>query len=120
MANHHRGEIEAVLGGQRRTLCLTLGALAELESSFAAHNMSELAHRFASGNLSARDLLVIIACGLRGAGCDISDQEVAAMRVDGGLAGYFDIVSRLLFATFGEAEAAPQNPPRPQDTPGRE
>lgn len=31
MANRHRGEIEAELGGKKRTLCLTLGALAELE-----------------------------------------------------------------------------------------
>ena len=31
MANAHRGEIEATLGGKPYTLCLTLGALAELE-----------------------------------------------------------------------------------------
>ena len=30
MVNPHRGEIEAVLGGVPYTLCLTLGALAEL------------------------------------------------------------------------------------------
>ena len=31
MPNRHRGEIEAELGGERRTFVLTLGALAELE-----------------------------------------------------------------------------------------
>ena len=30
MANPQRGEIEAVIGCERRVLCLTLGALAEL------------------------------------------------------------------------------------------
>ena len=34
MANRHRGEIEAELGGQRYTLCLTLGALAEIEHAY--------------------------------------------------------------------------------------
>ncbi len=36
MPNHHRGEIEAEIGGARRTLVLTLGALAELEAAFGA------------------------------------------------------------------------------------
>ena len=36
MANRHRGEIEADIGGTRRRLVLTLGALAELEDAFGA------------------------------------------------------------------------------------
>ncbi|MBN9013699.1 MAG: gene transfer agent family protein, partial [Rhizobiales bacterium] len=36
MPNRYRGEIDAELGGRRRTLVLTLGALAELEASFGA------------------------------------------------------------------------------------
>ena len=32
MPNVHRGEISALIGGEERTLCLTLGALAELEA----------------------------------------------------------------------------------------
>jgi hypothetical protein len=39
MANRHRGEIEAVLDGRPRTLCLTLGALAELEAAFGAQDL---------------------------------------------------------------------------------
>ena len=42
MANRHRGEI-AVLDGRERTLCLTLGALAELEASFGAEDLVALA-----------------------------------------------------------------------------
>ena len=34
MANAHRGEIEAELSGRTYVLCLTLGALAELEHAF--------------------------------------------------------------------------------------
>ena len=34
MVNRHRGEIEAILDGKSYRLCLTLGALAELEHAF--------------------------------------------------------------------------------------
>lgn len=100
MANRHRGEIDAVLDGKPYTLCLTLGALAGLESAFGDEDMLALATRFETGRISARDCQRILGAGLRGAGFDISDQSVAAMRVEGGAAGYVDIVARLLSATF--------------------
>lgn len=105
MANIHRGEIEAEVGGRRRTLVLTLGALAELESAFGANDLAALAERFGSGRLSARDLVRIVAAGLRGAGEAVSDDEVAAMTIDGGASGYVKLAADLLAATFGEAGA---------------
>ena len=51
MANRHRGEIEAEIGGARRTLVLTLGALAELESAFGADDLVALAERFGTGRM---------------------------------------------------------------------
>jgi hypothetical protein len=101
MPNLHRGEIEACLDGKPHRLCLTLGALAELESAFGHTDMLALAERFQSGRLSARDAQLIIGAGLRGAGHDIADAAVAAMQADGGAAGFVDIVARLLAATFG-------------------
>lgn len=106
MANIHRGEIEAVLGGRRRTLVLTLGALAELEAAFGASDLVALAERFGTGRLSARDLVRVIAAGLRGAGETVSDDEVAALTADGGAAGYVRIAAALIAATFDDAEAA--------------
>jgi hypothetical protein len=105
MANKYRGEIEAEIGGARRTLVLTLGALAELESAFAADDLVALASRFESGRLKARDLIAIIAAGLRGAGEQVTDDDVAALTIDGGVAGFARIAAELLTATFG-AEAA--------------
>jgi hypothetical protein len=102
MANKYRGEIEAEIGGRRRTLVLTLGALAELESAFAASDLVALAERFGSGRLSARDLIRIIGAGLRGAGEAVSDDEVAAMPASGGATGYAQIAAELLAASFGE------------------
>ena len=81
MPNHHRGEIEAEIGGARRRLVLTLGALAELEAAFGADDLVALAERFGTGRLKARDLTRIIGAGLRGAGEAISDDEVARMTV---------------------------------------
>jgi hypothetical protein len=108
MANRHRGEIEAVLDGRKWTLCLTLGALAELEAALAAGDLMALAKRFEEGRLSAGDAVRVIGAGLRGAGNDIDDAAVARMRVDGGAAGYVAIVAELLAATFG-GEAAPSS-----------
>lgn len=105
MANRHRGEISAVLDGRARTLCLTLGALAELEASFGADDLVALAGRFESGRLSARDITRIIGCGLRGAGEEVGDEEVAAMRAEGGAAGFATIAATLIRATFGVDEA---------------
>lgn len=102
MANPHRGEIEAVLDGQRYRLCLTLGALAELEDALGDSDMLSLAERFEKGRLSSRDAIRIIGAGLRGAGHDCADTAVAGMRAEGGAAGYVDIVARLLTATFGQ------------------
>ncbi|TAH69304.1 MAG: gene transfer agent family protein [Rhodopseudomonas palustris] len=103
MANRYRGEIDAELGGRRRTLVLTLGALAELEAAFAAPDLVALAERFGAGRLKARDLIRIIGCGLRGAGEAVSDDEVAAMAVEGGAAGYVRIAAALIAATFDES-----------------
>jgi len=103
MPNHYRGEIEAELGGRRRVLVLTLGALAELEATFGADDLAALAERFGSGRMRARDLVRIIAAGLRGAGEAVSDDDVAAMQTDGGVTGYVRIAAALIAATFGDA-----------------
>ena len=103
MTNRHRGEIEAEIGGARRRLVLTLGALAELEDAFGADDLVALAERFGAGRMKARDLTRIIGAGLRGAGEGVSDDEVAAMAIDGGAQGYVRVAAALIAATFGEA-----------------
>lgn len=62
--NAARGETRAVLGGVERTLCLTLGALAELETAFEVDSVAALAERLARP--SARDLVVVLGALLRG------------------------------------------------------
>jgi hypothetical protein len=101
MVNRHRGEIEAELGGRKRVLVLTFGALAELETAFGAEDMVALAERFGAGRMKARDLTRIIAAGLRGAGESVTDDEVAALATPDGAQGYVRIAAELIAATFG-------------------
>jgi len=117
MANRHRGEIAAELGGAQRRLVLTLGALAELEDAFGAADLVALAERFGNGRMTAQDLTRIIAAGLRGAGEAVSDADVAAMTAPGGAAGFVRIAGDLIAATFGMESADAADPPQRQGPP---
>ena len=65
-ANGVRGEIATTLGGVERRLCLTLGALAEIETALGVDGVAALAERLRT--LSARDLTTVLAALLRGGG----------------------------------------------------
>lgn len=114
MPNRRRGEVALALGDTRYTLCLTLGALAELEDAFGATDLTALAERFSTGRLSSRDLLIILASGLRGGGHTLSDAEVANLPLADGIAPVAGAIADLLVAAFGTEASAP-NPPVPQD-----
>ena len=94
-----------MIGGEPRILCLTLGALAELETRLQADDLVGLSQRFENGRLSARDLIVILGAGLRGGGNAISDDDLARMSIQGGLRGAAEIAVQLLTATFGDDNA---------------
>lgn len=115
MANRQRGEIEALIDGRRYTLCLTLGALAELEAALGADDLVGLADRFAAGKLRAMDAVRVVGAALRGAGNDVDDQTVARMRFENGAIGVASLVAELIAATFGTGpgEDAAENPPQP-------
>ncbi|MEP4766404.1 MAG: gene transfer agent family protein [Roseibium sp.] len=105
MPNRIRGEIAAQLDGRSWTLVLTLGALAELENAFECKSLAELLARFSSDTLSAKDMIVILGAGLRGAGHDVSDDQVAMMQAPAGISGFAAITADLLSATFGDSES---------------
>ena len=82
-ANARRGEISAEFDGKPYRLCLTLGALAELENAFGAGDLNALAERFGTGRLSAKDMMEIIAAGMRGGGAEIEAAELGPDAVRG-------------------------------------
>ncbi|VAV95979.1 Gene Transfer Agent (GTA) ORFG10 [hydrothermal vent metagenome] len=102
-ANRHRGEIVTEIEGKTYRLCLTLGALAELETAFGDTDLLALAERFEKGRISASDAIKVIGAGLRGGGHVISNQELSCLQIDGGAGGYLRLVVDLLEATFSPA-----------------
>jgi hypothetical protein len=66
MVNGARGEVVASLAGSERRLCLTLGALAEMETALGCDGLAGLAERMRV--LSARDLTAVLRALLQGGG----------------------------------------------------
>lgn len=122
MPNRRRGEVPLALGGRGWTLCLTLGALAELESAFGVEDLAGLGERFAGGRLSGRDLVTILTVALRGGGHAVTEAEVAALPLAEGLEPVVAALGELLIATFGvegeEATSAGRSGEEPTPFPG--
>ena len=109
MANRRRGEVPLDLGGKPYTLCLTLGALAELEDALTAGDLVGLAERLTAGRPRMADLVALLGAALRGGGHDCDDDEVRRLPMAGGLEAIVDALGEVLEAAFGEA--SPTNPP---------
>ena len=114
MPNRRRGEVALQLGDTRYTLCLTLGALAELEEAFGVQDLMALTERFGTGRLSSRDLLTLLAVAMRGGGHGLSDAEVANLPLHDGIEPVAAALADLLLMTFGGGEASP-NPRSSQE-----
>lgn len=89
LANAARGEVVMTLAGAPRRLCLTLGALAEIETGLKLADWRELPARLAQP--SAADLALVLAALLKGGGEDGPDPmsldvQSAAAAVAAGLA----------------------------------
>ena len=72
--NAARGECEIVIDGASHILCLTLAALAELETLFGCQNLDELQARIK--NLSASELMKVLEVLLRAGGAAVSTDHV--------------------------------------------
>lgn len=77
--NRARGEVLLEINGRETRLCLTLSALAELETAFDVVSFAELGARLAQ--LTASDLIVVVAALVRGGGEVIEPAELAAARI---------------------------------------
>ncbi|NWG54861.1 MAG: gene transfer agent family protein [Hydrogenophilaceae bacterium] len=80
LVNKARGETLLEIDGRAHRLCLTLGALAELEAAFDAHGFADLAEKLA--RLSASDMLVVLAALTAGGGEAKTSAELAQARID--------------------------------------
>lgn len=78
--NRARGEAPIEIDGRAVRLCLTLGALAELEAAFDVVSLAELGERLA--HLTASDLIIVLAALAKGGGETVSAADLAAARID--------------------------------------
>lgn len=78
--NSARGEAVFSIGGEDHALCLTLGALAEIETALGCADLGELEARLK--RLSAADLLTILTALLRGGGLTGDVQDIAVHKID--------------------------------------
>lgn len=84
MVNPQAGEVALVIDGQAHVCKLTLGALAELEARLETGTLVDLVERFEGGRFSGRDVLALIAAGLRGGGWSGTEADLLAAEIEGG------------------------------------
>jgi hypothetical protein len=77
--NGARGEVSLDVAGQQRVLCLTLGALAEIESAFGCASLADLQARLR--RLSAAELLHIVAILMNGGGEQVEPDALAQLNI---------------------------------------
>jgi hypothetical protein len=77
--NPARGEVVVPLAGTPRRLCLTLGALARIETALNLDDWSALPERF--GRLSGAELLAVLAALLEGGGEDPALLDAAPVSI---------------------------------------
>ena len=80
LANAVRGESVLHVDGRPLILCLTLGALARLETAFSVRTMSELEARLR--DLSGGDLLVVVSALIMRDGQSLTPEDLAKAHVD--------------------------------------
>jgi hypothetical protein len=78
--NKARGEVMLAVSGRGVRLCVTLGALAELEAAFDVASIPELAIHLE--HLSASDLITVLSALTAGGGAPMSLTELAAADID--------------------------------------
>ncbi|MFZ2030043.1 MAG: GTA-gp10 family protein [Vitreimonas sp.] len=78
--NAARGEVLLAIDGVDCRLCVTLGALAELEAAFDVVSLAELGERLAQ--LTASDLLTVLSALCAGGGEPKSASDLASARID--------------------------------------
>lgn len=84
MVNPLAGEVAITLNGQAHVMRLTLGALAELETTLEAGSLVDLVARFETGDFSSRDVLGLIVAGLRGGGWRGRASDLVSAEIAGG------------------------------------
>jgi hypothetical protein len=82
MVNTVRGEVELLVDGKSFCLCLTLGALAEIEAAFDLSSSADLSERLQK--ISAEDVVTLLEALLAGGGNPLSADQIRQTKLDPG------------------------------------
>ena len=116
MVNKRRGEVALQAGGETFTLCLTLGALAELEDIYGGEDILAIASRFSSGNLTSRDAVNLLKASMKGGGHNVNAIDFDQLSFEGGMAGLIGTLAMLLQVTFSTEFSVSGEEKRESDT----
>ncbi len=100
--NPWAGEVALVIDGQAYVCKLTLGALAELETTLGTGTLVELVKRFEAGGFSTRDVLALIVAGLRGGGWRGTARDLIGAEIEGGIVRAAEAAAELLARAFAQ------------------
>ena len=89
-----------MIDGQRYEARLTLGALAELEAAIDADSLLALVERFEGNRFSSRDVVALLAAGLRGGGAKIDAATIEHAQIEGGPMAAARAAAELLARAF--------------------
>lgn len=78
--NRARGETGLSINGEHYALCLTLGALAQIEAALEIKDLEALSQRLRQ--LSAADVLAVLEALLLGGGHAVGDTFLRTARID--------------------------------------
>ena len=104
MANPWAGEVAVKVDGVPHACKLTLGALAELESSLKVGSVVELVRRFEAGSFSSADVLAVVVAGLGGGGWRGNSEDWMTAEIEEGPVGAAKAAAMLLARAFSVPE----------------
>lgn len=100
MSNPWAGEVTILLDGKPHVAKLTLGVLAELETTLGTGSLVDLVERFEERRFSTRDVLALIIAGLRGGGWQGSPSDLLTVEIGGGPLAAARAAAELLARAF--------------------
>ena len=100
MSNPWAGEVTILLDGKPHVAKLTLGVLAELETTLGTGSLVDLVEQFEERRFSTRDVLALIIAGLRGGGWQGSPSDLLTVEIGGGPLAAARAAAELLARAF--------------------
>lgn len=104
MANPWTGEVAVVIDGVSHDCKLTLGALAELESTLGEGSLVDLIRRFEGAAFSGADVMAVVVAGLRGGGWTGTAADLMTAEIAGGPVGAAKAAALMLARAFAVPE----------------